>query len=99
MLSPSLSQLLERARTRFGVEVEVIDGALQHVYPDATTALARMIQGSPRVRQSLLDALAGGRPEQLGDDGEQYQVYPLRRAAKVRHASALLAVRRSRRDG
>jgi len=97
MLSTSLSQLLERARTRFGLEVEVLDATLQHVYPASTTALGRMIEESPIVRQSLLAALADGRPEQLGDGGAQYQVFPLRRAARVRQASALVAVRRSER--
>jgi hypothetical protein len=97
MLSSSLSQLLERARTRFGLEVEVLDATLQHVYPASTTALGRMIEESPVVRQSLLAALADGRPEQLGDAGAQYQVFPLRRAARVRQASALVAVRRSER--
>ena len=97
MLSSSLSQLLERARTRFGLEVEVLDSTLQHVYPDSTTALSRMIEESPVVRQSLLAALADGRPEQLDDSGVQYQVFPLRRAAKVRQAAALVAVRRTER--
>ena len=97
MLSSSLSQLLERARTRFGLEVEVLDATLQHVYPESTTALTRMIEESPVVRQSLLNALADGRPEQLADDGVHYHVFPLRRAAKVRQASALVAVRRTDR--
>jgi len=97
MLSSSLSQLLERARTRFGLEVEVLDATLQHVYPDSNTALSRMIEESPVVRQSLLSALADGRPEQLTDDDVHYQVFPLRRAAKLRQASALVAVRRTER--
>jgi len=98
MLSSSLSQLFERARTRFGLEVEVLDATLQHVYPEATTALTRLIEESPGIRQSLLNALADGRPEQLTDDGVHYHVFPLRRAAKVRHASALVAVRRTDRN-
>src|SRR5436190_3129330 len=97
MLSSSLSQLFERARTRFGLEVEVLDATLQHVYPESTTALTRMIEESAVVRQSLLNALADGRPEQLTDDGVHYHVFPLRRAAKVRQASALVAVRRTDR--
>jgi len=97
MLSSSLSQLLERARTRFGLEVEVLDATLQHVYPDATTVLARMIEESPVVRQSLLDALADGRPEQVDDAGVQYQVFPLRRTARIRQPSALVAIRRTDR--
>ena len=98
MLSSSLSQLLERARTRFGLEVEVLDATLQHVYPDSSTDLGRMIEGSPVIRQSLLDALADGRPEHLDDAGVQYQVFPLRRPATRRQASALVAVRRTDRD-
>ena len=79
------------------MEVEVLDAALQHVYPESTTALTRMIEASPVVRQSLLNALADGRPEQLSDDGVHYHVFPLRRATKVRQASALVAVRRTDR--
>ncbi len=94
MLSSTLSQLFERARTRFGLEVEVLDATLQHVYPESTTDLTRLIEESPAIRQSLLNALAAGRPEQLKDDGVHYQVFPLRRAAKLRQASALVAVRR-----
>jgi GGDEF domain-containing protein len=97
MLSTSLSQLLERARTRFGLEVEVLDSGLQHVYPSSSTALARLIEESPAVRQSLLDALADGRPEQLDGVEGHYQVFPLRRPARLRQASALVAVRRSER--
>ena len=77
MLSSSLSQLFERARTRFGLEVEVLDATLQHVYPESTTALTRLIEESPVIRQSLLNALADGRPEQLDGAGLQYQVFPL----------------------
>jgi len=94
MLSPALSELLERARTRFGLEVEVMDASLRHVYPDGTTALARVIEGSADIRESLLGALAGGRPQTVDDAGVNYQVFPLRRAAKVRQSSALVAVRR-----
>ena len=54
-----------------------------------------MIEESPGVRKSLLDALADGRPEQLESAGVQYQVFPLRRATRVRATSALVAVRRT----
>jgi hypothetical protein len=97
MLSSSLSQLLERARTRFGLEVEVLDAGLRHVYPVPSTSLGRLIEESPAVRQALLDALADGRPEQFDGADGQYQVFPLRRTARLRQASALVAVRRSER--
>jgi hypothetical protein len=58
MLSTALSQLFERARTRFGLEVEILDAELQRVYPDAGSDLGRLIAESPSVRSALLDALA-----------------------------------------
>ena len=94
MLSTALSQLLERARTRFGVEVEILDATLTHVYPETATELARLIEESPAIRRTLLDALAGGRPEQVGKAGLTYQVFPLRRSSRTRHTPGLLAVRR-----
>jgi len=95
MLSTALSQLLERARTRFGLEVEILDATLTHVYPETTTELGRLIEDSPAVRRTLLDALAAGRPDQLDRGGLAYQVFPLRRSARTRHTPGLLAVRRS----
>ena len=89
MLSPALSQLLERARTRFGLEVEVMDATLKHVYPDGTTALARLIEGSPDLRQSLLGALAGGRPEQVDEAGVNITCFLFVAPRKVRQPSAL----------
>jgi len=94
MVSPTLSQLLERARVRFGLEVEIFDARLNNLYPDGETDLSRIIQGSPAVRRTLLDAIAGGRPQRLEDAGGHYRVYPLRRSPKRRQAAGLLAIRR-----
>ena len=47
MVSPALSQLLERARARFGLEVEVLDAGLNSLYPEGGTDLSRIIQDSP----------------------------------------------------
>lgn len=95
MVSTALSQLLERARTRFGVEVEILDATLAHVYPESGTELGRLIEESPAVRRTLLDALASGRPEHVDRSGLTYQIFPLRRSAKTRHTQGLLAVRRT----
>jgi len=95
MLSTALSQLLERARTRFGLEVEILDATLTHVYPETATDLGRLIEDSPAVRRALLDTLAAGRPDQLDRAGQAYQLFPLRRSARTRHTPGLLAVRRS----
>jgi GGDEF domain-containing protein len=94
MLSSALSQLLERARTRFGLEVEILDATLAHVYPESATELTRLIEESPAVRRALLDALAAGRPEQVDKSGMTYQVFPLRRSTRTRHVPGLLAIRR-----
>jgi hypothetical protein len=99
MVSPALSQLLERARVRFGLEVEVFDAGLNPLYPEGGTHLARVIQDSPVVRRTLLDALAGGRAERIDGAGAHYRLYPLRQSAGLRQASGLLAIRRSGADG
>lgn len=95
MLSTALSQLLERARTRFGLEVEILDATLAHVYPDTGTELGRLIEEAPAVRRTLLDALAAGRPEHVDRSGLTYQVFPLRRSSRTRHTQGLMAVRRT----
>jgi hypothetical protein len=97
MVSPALSQLLERARLRFGLEVEILDAGLNKVYPDGGTDLARIIEDSPAVRRALLDALAAGRPQHLQGSAAEYRVYPLRRSPR-RHAAGLLAVKRAASD-
>jgi hypothetical protein len=98
MVSPALSHLLERARARFGLEVEVLDAGLNNLYPEGGSELARIIQDLPAVRRALLDALAGGRTERLEWDGVQYRLYPLRQSSRRREAVGLLAIRRSSSD-
>src|SRR4051812_31190879 len=98
MVSTALSQLLERARMRFGVEVEILDTRLKSVYPDGGTDLGRIIEESPALRKTLLDAIASGRPPRLEGEGSQYRVYPLRRSSGRRDAEGLLAIRRSHAD-
>ena len=98
MVSPALSQLLERVRARFDLEVEVLDAGLNSLYPQGGTDLGRMIQDSSVVRRALLDALAGGRAEHLERDGVSYRFYPLRQSPKRRQAAGLLAIRRSAAD-
>ena len=98
MVSPALSEWLERARVRFGLEVEVLDAGLRSLYPDSTSELAQIIEDSPAVRRTLLDALAGGRAERLESDGAHYRFYPLRQASKRKQATGLLAIRRRNGD-
>jgi hypothetical protein len=93
MVSSTLSQLLERARVRFGVEVEILDARLKNLYPEGGTDLSRMIHDSSAVRSALFDALAAGRPQRLDGSGLHYRIYPLGRSSKRRQPAGLLAVR------
>jgi hypothetical protein len=95
MVSTTLSQLLERARVRFGVEVEILDSRLKNLYPEGGTDLSRSIKDSAAVRGVLLAALAAGRPHRLESSGHQYRIYPLSRSAPRRHPGGLLAIRRN----
>lgn len=97
MVSPTLSQLLERARVRFGVEVEIFDARLNNLYPEGGTDLSRIIEDSSAVRTALMDALAAGRPHRLDGAGLHYRIYPLSRA-KRRQATGLMAIRRNQSD-
>jgi hypothetical protein len=98
MVSPALSQLLERARVRFGLEVEILDSRLKNLYPEGGTDLSRIIQDSPTVRRTLLDAIAAGRPQRIEGNGLQYRLYPLPTSPSRHATSGLLAVRRGHVD-
>jgi hypothetical protein len=97
MVSPTLSQLLERARVRFGVEVEIFDARLNNLYPEGGTDLSRVIEDSSAVRSALMDALAAGRPHRLDGGGLHYRIYPLSRS-KRRQPTGLMAIRRNQSD-
>jgi hypothetical protein len=99
MLSPSLSQLLERARSGFGLEVEILDAGLNHVYPESGGMVASVLRESPAIRRSVLESLAAGRPEQLERPDATYRLVPLRVSAGLRHAGGVLAVRRTSQNG
>ena len=98
MVSPALSQWLERARMQFGLEVEILDAGLNNLYPEGGTTLSRIIEGSPTVRRTLLDAVAGGRPEQLDGESGHYRLYPLKGLRPRRPAAGLLAIKRPASD-
>jgi hypothetical protein len=95
MLSQTLSQLLERARARFGLEVEILDPALRSVYPEGPSEFGQVVAGSPGLRRTLLDAMVAGRPQDVQQAGSTYRVYPLRHSRTRRQAFGLLAVKRA----
>src|SRR5512145_2395022 len=94
MVSSGLRQVLERARVRFGVEMEILDANLRGVYPDGRTDLTRAIDESPTVRDALSRILVSGRPERLQEDVADYAFYPLGQSLRRRRSSGLLAIRR-----
>jgi hypothetical protein len=94
MLSQTLSQLLERARARFGLEVEILDMGLRSVYPEGSAEFGQLAAGSPGLRRTLLDAMLAGRPQDVQQSGQSYRVYPLRQSVKRRQAAGLMAIKR-----
>ena len=93
MISPALSQLLDRARMRYGVDVEVLDAVLESLYPEGGSELRRLIDYSPIARRALLHAMAHGSAEHFDVDGTSYRLYPLRKSLERKQVSGLLAVR------
>jgi len=93
MLSSALSQVLERARTRFGLEVEILDAELRSLYPESGTELGRIVRDSADLRRTLKDVLQGGHPRDIHEADRRYRVYPLRHSERVGHKGGLLAVR------
>jgi hypothetical protein len=94
MVSPTLTQLLERARTRFGVEVEILDAGLRTVYPEGGSDLSRCASDSEGVRDKLMEALTAGRPQRIEGLGSDYRVYRLPQSAKRRGSNGLMAIRK-----
>ena len=95
MLSSALSQVLERARTRFGLEVEILDGELRALYPEAGTEFSRSIRTNTELRQTLREVLLVGHPKDVEEAGERYRVYPLRQSGPTTPTGGLLAVKGS----
>lgn len=93
MLSSALSQVLERARTRFGLEVEILDGELKSLYPEVGAELGRVARDNPELRRLLRDVLVVGHARDIEDAGRRYRVYPLRHSDRIGQKGGLLAVR------
>src|SRR5689334_17444315 len=91
MLSKPPMQLFERAKARFGLEVEVFDATLTATYPPAETPLKRSIEQSPALRQALSDCLGTGVPGQAVVDGVSYRITRVRRGSGNRRSSAMVA--------
>jgi hypothetical protein len=95
MLSSALSQVLERARTRFGLEVEILDGELRNLYPEGGTEFGRLIRENAELRHRLKEVLLVGHPAEVDEEGQRYRVYPLRQSDRIGQKGGLLAVKAS----
>src|SRR6185436_2948382 len=93
MLSKALTQLFERARTRFGVDVQILDGSLQPLYPDAETALDRAIRDSADTRAVLEECVATGRAGHVLVGTERHDLVPLRLRPGTNRPLALASLR------
>ena len=91
MLSPGLSQVLERARTRYALDVEILDGELRSVYPDTGTELGRAVRDTPELRGSLRDTVLMGNSRELDIAGRRFRVSPLR-CSRMGDRGGLLAI-------
>lgn len=99
MLSKALTQLFERARTRFGVDIEILDSSLNSSYPEVETDLQRAIRDWPAIRQALLRCLTTGRVGQVVINGQRCEVVPLRRRGSAPRGAALGVLRLSAAPG
>lgn len=90
MLSPSLSDLLEQAHVRFGLEVCLISRDLEVVFPESHSELARAVATSEGVRREIHQAQATGRLHEFSQEGAVYRVYPLKIPTRGAAGSTLL---------
>ena len=91
MLSSALSHVLERARTRYGLDVEILDSELRNLYPETATELARTVRDNPDLRGSLRDTIQSGQPRDMEVAGRRFRVSSLR-GSRLGDRGGLLAV-------
>lgn len=91
MLSPALSQVLDRARARSGLDVEIFDGELRTVYPESATELGRVVREDPDLRGSLRETVLMGHSREFDVGGRRVRVSPLR-SSRVADRGGLLAI-------
>ena len=93
MLSKALTQLYERARIRFAVEIEIFDAFMNPVYPRAETELDRGVRDLPTVQTALWECVSTARAGQVVVNDQRYDLIPLRRPGSIQSELALAAVR------
>lgn len=92
-VSPTVAQIVDRARTRFGLSLEVLNAGLQPVAPEAGGDFARAIEASAPARSAVSEALLAGRNRTFDLSDTTYMIQPLRGGRGSRKPVGLLAVR------
>jgi GGDEF domain-containing protein len=78
MLPKLLTQVFERARTRLGLEVYILDSALTPIYPGADSDLVAAVAEEPRLRDALLSAFGTGGTTRVRMAATEFEAVPLR---------------------
>lgn len=84
MLPKFLTHVFERARTRLGLEVYVLDGALTPLYAEPDGDVLAAVADDPRLREALLASLGTGRPARVQMFGSEFDAVPVRLVAGQR---------------
>jgi GGDEF domain-containing protein len=83
--------LFERAKARFGLDVEVFDERSTCLYPGGETPLCRLVEHSASLRQAFAECLATGAPGQATADGVSYRLVRVARGSGNGHLSGMVA--------
>lgn len=92
-VSPTVAQIVDRVRTRFGVALEVVNSSLQPVVPESGGELLRAVEMSARTRAAVTAAMHAGRSRTLDVGEMSFLIQPLRGGRSSRAAVGLLAIR------
>ncbi|HEY2434174.1 MAG TPA: hypothetical protein VGI12_15975 [Vicinamibacterales bacterium] len=84
MLPKVLTHVFERARTRLGLEVYVLDSALNPIYPATDGDVLAEVAEDSRLRDALLGAFGTGAPIRVRMSGSEFEAVPMRLGAGQR---------------
>jgi hypothetical protein len=94
-LSPAVVQMVERARTVFGIALEVLDSNLRPVLPEAGGELYRAVEASPRTQAAVAAVLEAGRSRVVQIGEAAFLLQPLSGGRGSRAAVGVLGIPRA----
>ncbi len=98
-LSPTVLQIVERIRNRYGMALEVVDASLQPVVPEAGGDLIRAVEASGPAREAVTAAMQASRSRTVDVADASFLIQPLRAGRGSRTAVGLLAFRQPAAGG